>query len=717
MNNKKIFSVNMFWQTFKQLKVIGILSMAVTLFFVVFPQINDALYYLKMQKLYGEEQIDASLKMVYASNIDILSITFILFTPILVLSVWSFLNKKNSSDFYHSLPYKRECLYFSKIAAVFAWQVIIHVVTYLCLIITFAVFKDCFIVEMWMVFRVFLSIFIANLLCGSAISLACALTGNIFSNICLSGLIIFLPRFLCVMIEAFAAMKVPTVSDYQIFPFINDAHNIVAGYILRMFVSIDYNSLMFSISSLLYTFILALIYMGLGLLVFKFRKSEAAQKSALNKKLQMAISMTLGFVICFISVIFTFAEEESDRDYIMLVVFFIVAAFVIIVYELTTGKKNRLLQRSVPSILMAYVLSLIFGVLVGTVADGMLEYTPKAQSIDYIKINGMSDNQASMYGYQPTSYFDSIIEGIQIKDKQTCEIVAKAIADNNSIIKNNKQYSREFNSGDYVKMDIFVKDGLIGANRKVYIKSDDINVIAAAAGKEEKYQERIKSLPIAEEAAIIWNSAYMDVENSRRIYNIYKEEYYGMDYEKILNHMITPNPIMQMSLTFNLKGKTYEAQLPITSDTPKAAQSYVEYTNEMCVQKNSSEMNRVIEILKNLKTQDTIHLGKAEDLSIEIVNADVKENTVLGNQYNGMDTPAVKDTRTESVVTAVEDKYTLNNQYNGTNLTSEEIVDKCIAALDAKNAKIQFDFNEPIYKITYTDYDKEDNYRMEYYVQ
>ena len=66
MNNKKIFSVNMFWQTFKQLKVIGILSMAVTLFFVVFPQINDALYYLKMQKLYGEEYKDASLKMVYA---------------------------------------------------------------------------------------------------------------------------------------------------------------------------------------------------------------------------------------------------------------------------------------------------------------------------------------------------------------------------------------------------------------------------------------------------------------------------------------------------------------------------------------------------------------------------------------------------------------------------------------------------------------------------
>ncbi len=699
MNNKKIFSVNMFWQTFKQLKVVGILSMAVTLFFVVFPQINDALYYLKHIKLYGEEQMDASAKMVYASNIDVLSITFILFTPILVLYVWNFLNKKNSSDFYHSLPYKRECLYFSKIAAVFAWQVIIHVVTYLCLIITFAVFKDCFIVEMWMVFRVFLSIFIANLLCGSAISLACALTGNVFSNICLSGLIIFLPRFLCIMIEAFATMKVPTVSDYQVFPLINDAHNIVAGYILRAFVQIDYNSLMFSVSSLVYTLILAFIYMGLGLLVFKFRKSEAAQKSALNKKLQVAISMTLGFVICFISVIFTFAEDEGDRDYIMLVVFFLVAAFVIIVYELATGKKNHLLQRSVPSILMAYVLSLIFGVLVGTVADGMLEYAPKAQSIDYIKINGMSDNQASMYGYRAANYFDSIIEGIQIKDKQSCEIVAKAIADNNSIIKNNKQYYKEFNSDNYVKMDIFVKDGLIGANRKVYIKSEDINVIATAAGKEEKYRERIKSLPIAEEAAIIWDSAYMDVKNSRRIYNIYKEEYYNMDYEKILNHMVTPNPLIQMSLTFNSKGKTYEAQLPITSQTPKAAQSYVEYTNEMCIQNNSSEMNQVKEILENLSAGHSVSLSKHESLSIDIVNASIEDNNVMESQNN----------------TTV-----VGNQYNDTLIwdsSNQEIIDKCITALEEKNAKKQFNMNAPIYRITYTNYDKEDNNRMEYYVK
>lgn len=699
MNNKKIFSVNMFWQTFKQLKVIGILSMAVTLFFVVFPQINSALYYLKHIKLYGEDQIDASAKMVYASNIDILSITFILFTPILVLYVWNFLNKKNSSDFYHSLPYKRECLYFSKLAAVFAWQVMIHVVTYVCLMITFAVFKDCFIVEMWMVFRVFLSIFIANLLCGSAISLACALTGNVFSNICLSGLILFLPRFLCIMIETFAAIKVPTVSDYQVFPLINDAHNIVAGYILRAFVEIDYNSLMFSISSIVYTLILALIYMGLGLLVFKLRKSEAAQKSALNKKLQMAISMMLGFVICFISVIFIFAEEESDRDYMMLVVFFIVAAFVIIVYELATGKKNHLLQRSVPSILMAYVLSLIFGVLVGTVADGMLEYAPKAQNIDYIKINGMSDNQASSFGYRAADYFDSIIEGIQIKDKQSCEIVAKAIADNNSIIKNNKQYYREFNSDNYVKMDIFVKDGLIGANRKVYIKSDDIDVIAAAAGKEEKYQERIKSLPIAEEAAILWNSPYMDVENSRRIYNIYKEEYYNMGYEKILNHMINPNRITWMSLTFNSKGKTYEAQLPITSETPKAAQSYIEYTNGMCIQNSSSQMNQVKEILEKLSAGHSVSLTKHEDFSIDIINADVEDSSIMENGY---------------------DNTIVGNQYNDTlvwDASNQEIVDKCITALEEKNAKKQFNINAPIYRITYTDYDKEDNNRMEYYVQ
>ncbi len=172
-----------------------------------------------------------------------------------------------------------------------------------------------------------------------------------------------------------------------------------------------------------------------------------------------------------------------------------------------------------------------------------------------------------------------------------------------------------------------------------------------------------------------------------------------MDYEKILNHMVTPNPLIQMSLTFNSKGKTYEAQLPITSQTPKAAQSYVEYTNEMCIQNNSSEMNQVKEILENLSAGHSVSLSKHESLSIDIVNASIEDNNVMESQNN----------------TTV-----VGNQYNDTLIwdsSNQEIIDKCITALEEKNAKKQFNMNAPIYRITYTNYDKEDNNRMEYYVQ
>jgi len=690
MNNKKLFSVNMFLQTFKQLKLIGILGTIVTLLFVVFPQISSALSYLRMLNKIGVDKIDPNSKIVYASSIDELAVTFMLITPILVLNVWNFLNKKNASDFYHSLPYRRECLYLSKLAAVFLWQFIIHVVTYVCLIITFAVFKECFVVEMWMVFRVFLSIFFANLLCGAAITLACSLTGNIFSNICLSGLIIFLPRFICAVLETYVSMQVPVASTYQILPLINNAHNIVTGYVFRMFIDIDYNTLMYSVTSLVYTFILALIYTGLGLLAFKIRKSETAQKSALNSKIQMAISTIIGFVFCFIGVLTVFSDDSSDR-YVSLVVLFIIAAGIVIVYELLSGKRTHLLKRAIPPILAGYVLSFIFGTLVNVATDNMLDYAPKAEDISYIRFNG-TENRYSYRGDK--DYYDSIIEGVEIADKEACEIVARSIADNAAIIKKDSEaYWKILNSDEYSTMDIFVKSGLLGTNRKVFIKNADMQEILTLAAKDKKLQEKCKILPNAEETLILWDSAYMDVENSRRIYNIYKEECNEMDYADILKNVSVTNPIIRMSVTFSLKGQQYVAELPISSYTPKAAQAYLDYTNKMCMEQSVNKINRLNAIFMKIKAGENVNLEEGEHLTISISNVDGDaDNFILGNERG----------------TAI----TLENPQQAV-----EVVDKFLAAFDEKKTAIHYSKDAIIYQLKYYNYDENGNNELEYYIQ
>lgn len=115
-NNKNVFSLKLFWQTVIQLKVIGFISLAVVAFVSGFPIIIEGLNIKKMINAAnaaaesGTEVINMSSP--YTSLVSpissqgVLLIVVLVITPILALYAWSFLNKRSTSDFYHSLPYK-----------------------------------------------------------------------------------------------------------------------------------------------------------------------------------------------------------------------------------------------------------------------------------------------------------------------------------------------------------------------------------------------------------------------------------------------------------------------------------------------------------------------------------------------------------------------------------------------------------------------------------
>lgn len=133
-NNKNVFSLKLFWQTVIQLKVIGFISLAVVAFVSGFPIIIKGLNIKKMINAAnaaaesGAEVINMS--STYTSLVSpissqgVLLIVVLVITPILALYAWSFLNKRSTSDFYHSLPYKRKALFISKFAAVTFWQAV-----------------------------------------------------------------------------------------------------------------------------------------------------------------------------------------------------------------------------------------------------------------------------------------------------------------------------------------------------------------------------------------------------------------------------------------------------------------------------------------------------------------------------------------------------------------------------------------------------------------
>ena len=125
MNDKKIFSIKLFINNFLQLKVMGILGTVLITLFSVLSIVSQGIRMIEYTKegisVNGSMSGGVSTTYLGAGELWPLVLTFVFVTPVLMLMAFSYNNKRNSSDFYNSLPYTRLNMYLTKLSAVFAW--------------------------------------------------------------------------------------------------------------------------------------------------------------------------------------------------------------------------------------------------------------------------------------------------------------------------------------------------------------------------------------------------------------------------------------------------------------------------------------------------------------------------------------------------------------------------------------------------------------------
>ena len=110
--NKKIFDKRLCFEGIKSLKLVGMvfLVLGIIISFLIPFNTDKNL----VDKIYT---ISRYLPHIMAIHTVI--------TPCLTLYMFSFLLKRNASDFYHSIPHKRTCLFLSFFVSVVAWIIII----------------------------------------------------------------------------------------------------------------------------------------------------------------------------------------------------------------------------------------------------------------------------------------------------------------------------------------------------------------------------------------------------------------------------------------------------------------------------------------------------------------------------------------------------------------------------------------------------------------
>ncbi len=348
--------------------------------------------------------------------------------PVFMRVLFGFLNKRSTSDFWHSVPFTRQCVAVTFFAAAFTRCAMAGVISTAVAIIGNLFSYKYFVIEFSSVILTLLCILIMCLLVMSAVLIAMSITGTALNNLVVATIILFLPRIFIGFFES--ATSHGFLFDNTISTgFASGSINLLFGTFGGILFSVSSYSEMFSsAASMLYTLGLAAVYFAIGMLLFIKRKSETAGLSSVNRYIQTASRVLVAFVICFIPIYTITAALNKgvslSGNVFFFVVMYTVALLAYFIYELATTKSVKAMLRSASTLWILLLLNaaVIFGA--HFVYETKLNYTPDPESVTAVRVIG------STYGYVSNDYFDNRISDVSIQDdeleKYLCDLYVQS---------------------------------------------------------------------------------------------------------------------------------------------------------------------------------------------------------------------------------------------------------------------------------------------------
>jgi len=233
MNDKfefKIFSFRLYKDALKQLRLPGIIIFLILMLIAILIPVGGAISYGQLPDYEVSQEIVSLLTV----N-PFLVLCFFILAPILVLSLFRFLNKRNGSDFYYSLPQTGICLFLSYFAAVMTWIIGIIVVVSGTTLMVLSFFPSYFIINWGASFSFMLNVFVAAFYVAAAVVLAMCVTGTGFTNIAVAGLLLFAPRLFMALLLSWVNLSLPIIDTSHWL--LNPSFNIVFGTMYSAFLA------------------------------------------------------------------------------------------------------------------------------------------------------------------------------------------------------------------------------------------------------------------------------------------------------------------------------------------------------------------------------------------------------------------------------------------------------------------------------------------------
>lgn len=699
MNDKKIFSIKLFINNFLQLKVMGILGTVLITLFSVLSIVSQGIRMIEYTKegisVNGSMSGGVSTTYLGAGDLWPLVLTFVFVTPVLMLMAFSYNNKRNSSDFYNSLPYTRLNMYLTKLSAVFAWQIIVYVCAVVGIVFSIAVYKKYFVYSVSTITWIIIGTFICNLLCGAVIALACSLTGSLMSNICLTGIILFIPAILRVMITGGISALFDYVSNIQVVPVIGVERNMISALIVGGSMNgIQYNEILLNKGYMVYSLVLAIVYATIGYLCFVRRKSEVAGKAALGNKIHVIIRTIIGFICMAVGFLLLLIE----RDIISMIIFVSLAVAAMIIYELIAGDRSRLGFKTGISSVIALAAAGIFTGLLWSGSVVMKAYKPETSKIKYAVVE--SSTYYRDYSGSFADYYNTKTSQYKIKDSDIIDVLVNGY--NHCKDKTHVELSQ--NRKNVYTINVYFKDGIIGTRRSIALVEDDYKNLMLKLGADEEYQKIYLELPEYNNVTLTFNNAVnLSDSDKQNIYNCLQSEIKKVGYNQYIKSFDQTGVYDTVSIRFVENGNNYYIRIPFSEYLPETTESFMKMVNKGSLNYalGSVTSKDAIELVKSAFDNKLSLSGDYYYLNVEVLEINLPEQrqTTLYDAYNN------GTSRMDDVIT--------NATKEGAGFNKDVIIEK----LNRLNADTPIDPLKSFYQINVRIHTENDLMEYYFYIQ
>ena len=572
---KNMFNLRLYLEGLKKLKLIGI---AASIVCVGLSALVPTVYMI------SESKRNINRGYTYDVEIGQFAIPLILilfFAPFFVKSIFSYLNYRNESDFYHSIPYKRVTVFNSFMLAAFTWVLAIITVSVAVCGVLWAVSPGA-TYDAGYIPLLILATFVSCVLLMCFMSLAMNLTGTPMSNIFIFGLLACFTRVLLFLFTSALENCVPIWRAGNVVGMIAEIGFYFPIALLGCTVEIFEAAQVYSNLPLyIYTVVVSICLYVAGAYLYHRRKSEMAGKSAPSNRLQhiYRIAFTTPFVLIlatFISVDLYGNEHYDIEEYLIM---FVGVALVYFLYELITTKTPKNMLKAIPYCLILVVVGMIYVGAVGAVRTSVLYNIPEADEIASVVFSPSDDD---LYGGRPKEFEEIMTDNVAVTDSEvvkavadTLKVSAQAVEDGTFTKRREyityKDFSDQYRSYTFYEVKINLSNGQsIRRNLKMY--SDEYAQMMHQVKQTKEYGDAYLKIPEPED--IYWVNGY-ETDDAKALYECYYEEYGKFDREAKLAAKEIGTEFYQIVVCNGRDNfENYEFKMVLSLKTPKTLQMY-----------------------------------------------------------------------------------------------------------------------------------------------